>query len=355
MEVTRTKANIIEMMNTILEGVSLLISFILGYLIVYASGFMLKRRKEEFGIYLILGMKKRQVAGMLCLETVFMGMISLAAGLVVGMGLSQFVSLLASYLFEADMSKFRFVVSGKAVGKIYFVFSGNLSCSHGFSDPYHKPGKADSFSFCKAKEGTESLKNPALCVILFLVAWVILGLAYYNVTANSGNLETEADVMMQILLGCVGTFLVFWSAAGFFAAVLKKMPGIYRKGLNSFTVGEISNKINSTVVSETVICLLIFLTICILSTVFTRKEYKEKEARELAPVSVSMSKEMTDEQTIGEIVKEEKALEGNVKKQAEIFSYRSPEITRKILWGDYYEQIKKSYGAYYAKQFGEEQ
>ena len=71
MEVTRTKANIIEMMNTILEGVSLLISFILGYLIVYASGFMLKRRKEEFGIYLILGMKKRQVAGMLCLETVF--------------------------------------------------------------------------------------------------------------------------------------------------------------------------------------------------------------------------------------------------------------------------------------------
>ena len=86
MEVTRTKANIIEMMNTILEGVSLLISFILGYLIVYASGFMLKRRKEEFGIYLILGMKKRQVAGMLCLETVFMGMISLAAGLVVGNG-----------------------------------------------------------------------------------------------------------------------------------------------------------------------------------------------------------------------------------------------------------------------------
>ena len=34
MEVTRTKANIIEMMNTILEGVSLLISFILGYLMV---------------------------------------------------------------------------------------------------------------------------------------------------------------------------------------------------------------------------------------------------------------------------------------------------------------------------------
>lgn len=63
LEVSRTKENILQIMNSILEGVSLVISFILGYLIVYASSFMLKRRKKEFGIYLILGMKKRQVQG----------------------------------------------------------------------------------------------------------------------------------------------------------------------------------------------------------------------------------------------------------------------------------------------------
>ena len=115
LEVSRTKENILQIMNSILEGVSLVISFILGYLIVYASSFMLKRRKKEFGIYLILGMKKRQVAGILWLETVFMGMISLAAGLIIGIGLSQFMSLLVSNLFEADVSAFRFVVSAKAV------------------------------------------------------------------------------------------------------------------------------------------------------------------------------------------------------------------------------------------------
>lgn len=107
LEVSRTKENILQIMNSILEGVSLVISFILGYLIVYASSFMLKRRKKEFGIYLILGMKKRQVAGILWLETVFMGMISLAAGLIIGIGLSQFMSLLVSNLsrsFFADSS-----------------------------------------------------------------------------------------------------------------------------------------------------------------------------------------------------------------------------------------------------------
>lgn len=122
LEVSRTKENILQIMNSILEGVSLVISFILGYLIVYASSFMLKRRKKEFGIYLILGMKKRQVAGILWLETVFMGMISLAAGLIIGIGLSQFMSLLVSNLFEADVSAFRFVVSAKAVGKPSYIF-----------------------------------------------------------------------------------------------------------------------------------------------------------------------------------------------------------------------------------------
>lgn len=44
MEVTKAKAEIIDMMNSALEAVSIFVSFILGYLIVYASRFMLKKR-----------------------------------------------------------------------------------------------------------------------------------------------------------------------------------------------------------------------------------------------------------------------------------------------------------------------
>ena len=58
MEVTKAKAEIIDMMNSALEAVSIFVSFILGYLIVYASRFMLKKRKKEFAVYLTLGMKK---------------------------------------------------------------------------------------------------------------------------------------------------------------------------------------------------------------------------------------------------------------------------------------------------------
>lgn len=57
MEVTKAKAEIIDMMNSALEAVSIFVSFILGYLIVYASRFMLKK---EFAVYLTLGMKKHR-------------------------------------------------------------------------------------------------------------------------------------------------------------------------------------------------------------------------------------------------------------------------------------------------------
>ena len=73
MEVTKAKAEIIDMMNSALEAVSIFVSFILGYLIVYASRFMLKKRKKEFAVYLTLGMKKTQISGMLWIETVFSG------------------------------------------------------------------------------------------------------------------------------------------------------------------------------------------------------------------------------------------------------------------------------------------
>lgn len=47
MEVTKAKAEIIDMMNSALEAVSIFVSFILGYLIVYASRFMVKKEKKR--------------------------------------------------------------------------------------------------------------------------------------------------------------------------------------------------------------------------------------------------------------------------------------------------------------------
>ena len=73
MDVSSSTKEIIKLMMTMLSGVSIFVSFILGFLIIYASRFLMKRRNKEFGVYLTLGMSKRKISMILFFETLFIG------------------------------------------------------------------------------------------------------------------------------------------------------------------------------------------------------------------------------------------------------------------------------------------
>ena len=60
MNVSSSTYEIIDLMNSMLSGVSVFVAFILGFLIIYANRFLMKRRNKEFAIYLTLGMSKRR-------------------------------------------------------------------------------------------------------------------------------------------------------------------------------------------------------------------------------------------------------------------------------------------------------
>ena len=109
LDVSSSTREIIRLMTTFLSGVSVFVAVVLGALIIYASNFLIKRRKKEFGIYLTLGMSKRKMSAILLAETILVGIISLGIGLLAGIILSQFMSIVVANIFEADMSEFRFV------------------------------------------------------------------------------------------------------------------------------------------------------------------------------------------------------------------------------------------------------
>lgn len=334
MEVTKTKAAIIDMMNGVMDGVSIFVSLILGYLIVYASRFMLKKRKMEFGVYMTLGMSRVKIAGILWMETIWMGVISLVAGLLAGMGISQFMSLMVSHLFQADVSRFVFVISWKAVVKSILYFLIIYTVVMLLNTIAVSRTKLIDFMTASRKKEKNLLKNPVVSVVIFLLACGILGYAYYNVTAGAENLESEFQVLAQVLLGIVGTILVFWSFAGFFMWILGKMPKIYYKKINSFVFGELSNKLNSTVISCSVICLLMFMTICILFSAFARKDFKEAEAKKLAPVDISMVKDLGDGKTIEKVMEEKNISRKDFQDTLNFITYELPEVTQGNIVGD---------------------
>ena len=111
MNVSSSTYEIIKLLVSILSGVSVFVSFILAFLIIYANRFLIKRRNKEFGIYLTLGMSKRKISLILFFETLMIGIASLIVGLVVGFLLSQLMSIVVANMFEADLTKFKFIFS----------------------------------------------------------------------------------------------------------------------------------------------------------------------------------------------------------------------------------------------------
>ena len=290
LDVRENMMDIIKLMNDMLSGVSVFVSCILGFLIIYASRFLIKRRNKEFGIYLTLGMSKRKISAILFFETLVIGIVSLVAGLVIGTILSQFMSVIVANMFDADMTKFKFIFSMKACVKtlIYFAIMYVLVMIF----------NTFSISRCKlidllnAGKKTEkvTMKNPVVCTIVFVIGVGILSYAYWMVTRGVRTLNTFDKIGIPIALGCVATFLIFWSVSGFMIRIFTSIKSVYYKGVNSFVLRQFCSKINTTVFSTTVICIMLFITISVLSAALSMKDSLSKDLDSMCPVDVQLAK-----------------------------------------------------------------
>ncbi|MFR1652437.1 MAG: FtsX-like permease family protein [Lachnospira eligens] len=290
LDVRANVMDIIKLMNDMLSGVSVFVSCILGFLIIYASRFLIKRRNKEFGIYLTLGMSKRKISAILFFETLLIGIVSLVAGLVIGTILSQFMSVIVANMFDADMTKFKFIFSMKACVKtlIYFAIMYVLVMIF----------NTFSISRCKlidllnAGKKTEkvTMKNPVVCTIVFVIGVGILSYAYWMVTRGVRTLNTFDKIGIPIALGCVATFLIFWSVSGFMIRIFTSIKSVYYKGVNSFVLRQFCSKINTTVFSTTVICIMLFITISVLSAALSMKDSLSKDLDSMCPVDVQLTK-----------------------------------------------------------------
>ncbi len=282
---------IIQLMVSMLSGVSVFVAFVLGFLIIYASRFLMRRRHKEFGIYLTLGMSKRKISMILFIETIVVGIISLIVGLFLGSILSQLMSILVASMFEADMTKFEFVFSTSAFKKTLLYFGIMYLIVMLFNTfSVSKCKLIDLLSSSKKSEKIK-LKNPILCTIIFIISAIFLSYAYYLVTGSVSEM-TANKIYIPIVIGCISTFFIFWSLSGLLLKIFVSMKNVYYKGLNSFVLRQVSNKINTTVFSVSIICIMLFITICVLSTALTLKNSMTENLETLSPVDIELTKNM---------------------------------------------------------------
>ncbi|XZH20070.1 ABC transporter permease [Clostridium perfringens] len=265
MELNEQKQSAFMMAEQLMGYFSVFIAFVLGFLIVYANNYLIKRRKKEFGIYMTLGMENGSLSKMIFLETLFIGAISLGIGLVLGIMLSQALSVLTAYMFQVDLTKFQFVFSPLGFKRTVLCFSIIYLVVLIFNFISVRKIKLIDLLTASKRNEKPTIKNLWISVILFLVSVGILGTAYYKVIHDGIAFASFNALGLPILLGCIGTFIFFYSLTGFFLKVIQGNKKFYLRDLNMFVMKQISSKINTTFVSLSFICLMLFLAICTFS------------------------------------------------------------------------------------------
>lgn len=286
LELGKRQAEYINILQRLISGISVFISCVLGGLILYANNFLVKKRKKELGIYMTLGMGKNKISKILTYETALVGIISLVVGLGVGIIVSQGISAFAAKLFEVSLSNYKFLLSTDAILKTILYFGIIFILVMLFNTFVISKYKLIDMLTAAKKNEDIKIKNPILTAIIFFISLGLLGVAY-KLVIKVGLNPTDSMFLVSIVLGILGTLLLFFSLAGFVLYVLQKNKNVYLKGLNIFVLRQMNSKINTNFLSMTVICLMLFLTISTLATGLSFKNALEKGLENTTPFDAS--------------------------------------------------------------------
>ena len=342
LSLSKSLHEIISMMNNIIAGLSVFVSIILGFLIIYANQLLIKRRKKEFAVYMILGMSKKQISKILLGETITIGFISLMIGLIMGIGLSQVMSIIVANLFEANMNEFVFIFSKSACIKTIIYF-GIMYISVILLNTFKiNKCKLIDLLYADKKSVKTKIKNPIICVLVFIFSICLLAYAYYNVTIGAANLKDQFSVLLQMFYGATATYLIFWSLSNLLLKIMMLLKNIYFKNLNSFTLKEISSKLNTTVLSTTIICLMLFVTICILSTSFAINNSINTQIDYFTPVDLQI--DINGNKSISEYLSKQNIdIKHDLKNILEFKTYTTDQLKIKDTFGSVYNEAREDF------------
>ena len=159
-----------ELLSTIMSGLTMFLATLMGFLIVYANNFIMKRRKKEFGLYQVLGMSRGQVSRVMALETAIVSGAALVLGIALGVGFSQLMTFFTASLFKTQIRDFHFFFSVPAflitVGCLVAIFLVTLV----FNLRVVRRAKVIDLMSAGRKNEAIKMRNPIVSAAIFILA-----------------------------------------------------------------------------------------------------------------------------------------------------------------------------------------
>ena len=211
-----------EYIDIIVQSASVVFGVFLFFFIWYASNVFLNQRKKEIGIYIFMGLDNVRIGKMYMLESVFMGLFSLLAGIGTGVLFSKLFQMLLLKLSDISVD-IRFSFSWEAV----LITSGMFFGIYGFMilKSYHTLKRSSVLNLLSGAKQQEMQKEKWIITFLKIVGGVgILFFGYY-LAWDTGDLSSLGNALGAVVLVIVGVYLLF---SGLIPAILRKLSGSKR-------------------------------------------------------------------------------------------------------------------------------
>lgn len=293
----RSQSSMVAPILMLINVFSVFVAVVLACLILYANRFLLRRRKRELGTYLLLGLSQGQVARLLFLETGIIGLISLAAGLGLGVLGSFGLSALTLSMFSVDVSQLLALnFSATAAAKTVLSFGLIFLLVMAFSGLQVSMAKLVDL-IQGGRKNEEMKQRPLRSAVWQFLLGVILLLAAYGILLFFGMAIAVAVLpicVSMLFMGTLGTLLIFRSLSGFVLNVVQKHPSLYYRDLNLFTLRQWISKVHSTYLSQTIICILLLLAIGITASSVGLNSTLEAMTDQQAPFDITVQNQSAD-------------------------------------------------------------
>lgn len=286
----------LSQVGQILDGLTVFLAVILGFLMVYANNFLMRRRKKELGLYQVLGMRTGQVNVVLALETLLVAAVSFGVGIALGVLVSQVLLFVTARMFATTVQHFSFFFSTDAFMLTLACFGVIFVVMMLFNwITLRRVRLIDLMSSARQNE-KQFVRRLPLSIVLTAAGLVLMGVAYWRLIRGGFPMDNsmQGGFIITTIMVAVGTFVFFYGLAGTLTALLTHMRGFYWRDLHMFTTRQIASRVNTTALSMGVIALILFLAMTAMTTGMSICNTLNAMVEKGTPYSASISVLPTD-------------------------------------------------------------
>lgn len=324
--------------KSIMIMVSILVTLIIAWLIYYISNFILQKRSREFGMYLLLGMKRTQVSRMFLFEQLALGAVGFFIGCVLGIFVYEILYAILLNIFGFAYA-FQLSFSWSACGAAFLCFL-SIYLLEMIREGIALKKQSIHTMLYNASRNEKTAKGSRLSGFYFLAA-VLLAVAGLYVTQQylrsmvNGQSSDSMLLMLGVFAIIVSVYLFFYGISAVLGIFLNRHRKIKYKGNCMYLYGQIAGRLRSNRTVLATLSLLTLLTLLFLCIALKFNEVKELSNARFVPFDImASSSEKLNMKSIESYLQEHK------------ISYQSADIHyyQKEERDDFYSVVKgKSY------------